>query len=394
MAKTDLASEPNMANSDLLSASGFFPTFLNWVSDHYADIILAIIAWAVVVLILLAVKAVIVRAAQKLRQDRDWRTIVTEVARKTRLWFLVALSARMVQGYAQPPVEVAQTISFIFVITAVLQVAIWARAFLIALVEYRAAASGADDRNLGSALGIIKLLVSVAVFSIAAILILDNLGVNVTGLVAGLGIGGIAIGLAAQGVFSDLFAALSIIFDKPFKIGDAITYSGKEGPVTGTVEKIGLKSTRIRSLTGELRIIGNTQLLAQEVTNYVGRSVFRMHLPVGIIYQTPPDVAETVPQIMQEETEKSGNRFVRANFTGFGASSIDFELYFEADVDNVVAANAAYQAVAFGILRAFAKREIEFAYPTQTTFTAAPDGKMIMPYPPGAIVPVRDAGAE
>ena len=124
-------------------------------------------------------------------------------------------------------------------------------------------------------MGIIRLLISITVFTIAAIVILDNLGANVTGLVAGLGIGGIAIGLAAQGIFSDLFAALSILFDKPFRVGDTITYQGKEGPVTGTVKKIGLKSTRILSLAGELRIIGNTQLLAQEVTNFTGRQMFR-----------------------------------------------------------------------------------------------------------------------
>ncbi|RJT23280.1 hypothetical protein D5I55_10705 [Chakrabartia godavariana] len=142
-------------------------------------------------------------------------------------------------------------------------------------VEHRATSGGDDDVNISSALGIIRLLVSFAVFAIATVLILDNLGVNVSGLVAGLGIGGIAIGLAAQGIFSDLFAALSIIFDKPFRVGDTITYSGKEGMVTGTVEEIGLKSTRIRAITGELRIIGNTSLLAQEVTNYAGRSLYR-----------------------------------------------------------------------------------------------------------------------
>src|SRR5690606_10817468 len=135
------------------------------------------------------------------------------------------------------------------------------------------------------------------------IVVLDNLGVNVTALVAGLGIGGIAIGLAAQGIFSDLFAALSIIFDKPFRIGDTITYQGKEGPVTGTVEQIGLKSTRIRALTGELRIIGNTQLLAQEVTNFVGRRMFRFQLPIGVIYQTDPALLAEIPALLRAEVD-------------------------------------------------------------------------------------------
>ena len=128
-----------------------------------------------------------------------------------------------------------------FVISAAFQAAVWARELVLGYVEHRV---GADEQHstLGSAVGIIRLLVTVALFAIAIILILDNVGVNVTGLIAGLGIGGIAIGLAAQGIFSDLFAALSIIFDKPFRRGDVIRIEG----VQGHVEDIGLKTTRIR----------------------------------------------------------------------------------------------------------------------------------------------------
>src|SRR3546814_7967353 len=118
---------------------------------------------------------------------------------------------------------------------------------------------GTEDESStrGSAIGIIRLLVTIALFAIAIILILDNLGVNVTGLIAGLGIGGIAIGLAAQGIFSDLFAALSIIFDRPFRRGDEITFD----QTNGTVEPIGLKTTRIRPLGGEEVVKSNANLL-------------------------------------------------------------------------------------------------------------------------------------
>src|SRR3546814_6955493 len=114
-------------------------------------------------------------------------------------------------------------------------------------------------------MGIIRVIVTFVLFAIAAVVVLDNLGVNVTGLVAGLGIGGIAIGLAAQGIFSDLFAALSIIFDKPFLKGETINYD----QTTATVERIGLKSTRLRAITGEKKIISNTNLLGKEITSYV-----------------------------------------------------------------------------------------------------------------------------
>ena len=365
-----------------------YASIVKWFSDNYIEIAIAVSASIAIVFVLIGIKALILRGTRKMAVGHNWPALIAAVIHKTRLWFFIALSARMVQGYADPPQVLAQTISFLFVVAAVLQAAFWARTFVLELIQHRAmAADGEDAGNLASALRIIELLVNVAIFAIAAILILDNLGVNVTGLVAGLGIGGIAIGLAAQGIFSDLFAALTIIFDKPFRVGDVITYNGNEGPITGTVEEIGLKSSRIRSLTGELRIIGNAQLLAQEVTNYTGRSFYRLRLPVGVTYQTPADIAEAIPCLMEELVKQGGGRFIRANFTGFGTSSIDFELFFEADVDNIADAQRIFQKVAMGILRRFNERGIEFAYPTQTNFTAAPDGKMIMPYPDTAIPP-------
>ena len=142
-------------------------------------------------------------------------------------------------------------------------------------------------------MALIRVLVSVALFAIAIIVILDNLGVNVTALVAGLGIGGIAIGLAAQGIFSDLFAALAIMFDKPFRRGDTIRY----GTTTGTVERIGLKTTRLRALTGEQVIMANTKLLEQEIHNLAEAKVRRITLPFGLTYQTPPETLERLPEI-------------------------------------------------------------------------------------------------
>ena len=131
-------------------------------------------------------------------------------------------------------------------------------------------------------MGIIRLLISIALFAVAAIVILDNMGVNVTGLIAGLGIGGIAIGLAAQGIFSDLFASLSIIFDRPFRVGEAIKYDNS----VATVERIGLKSTHLRSVNGELLVISNTNLLSKEITNYAHLERRRVQFAIGVIYQT------------------------------------------------------------------------------------------------------------
>ena len=350
-----------------------------WLSGHALRIALAVGIAALIVVFLVGIKGLLLRGAARLGGDRSWPALVGDVIRRTRLWFLIALAARLVQGYANAPEVVGQTITFVFVVAATFQAAIWARTFVIGLIEHRAG-SGSADPNLASAMAIIRLLVSFAVFAIATIFVLDNLGVNVTGLVAGLGVGGIAIGLAAQGIFGDLFAALSILFDKPFQVGDLVVYQGKEGPITGTVEQIGLKSTRIRAQSGELRIIANAKLLEQELTNLAGRAVYRQTIRLGVVYQTDPDMLDTIPAIMREAVESSGNQFIRASLAAFGASSLDYELVFECEAEDIPASKSAYQQVALAVMRAFRANGIAFAYPTQTTFTAAPDGTLVMPY--------------
>ena len=363
-----------------------------WFSQHALQIAIAIGAAALIVLLLIGLKGVLLRAAARLGGDGSWPALVGSVISRTRLWFMVALAARLVKGYANAPELVGQTIAFVFVVAATFQVAVWARTFVLGFIEHRAG-NGSVDPHLTSAMAIIRLLVSFAVFAIAVIFVLDNLGVNVTGLVAGLGVGGIAIGLAAQGIFGDLFAALSILFDKPFQVGDTIVYQGKEGAITGTVERIGLKSTRIRALTGELRIIANAKLLEQELTNMAGQRLFRMQIAVGVVYHTAPDLAEAIPTIMEEVVKAAGQTFVRANFTAFGPSSLDYQLLFEAEVADMPEAKAAYQVVALALLRAFRARGIQFAYPTQTTYSAAPDGTMIMPYAGPAASPGKSSDA-
>jgi len=175
-------------------------------------------------------------------------------------------------------------------------------------------------------------------FAIAGILILDNLGVNVTALVAGLGIGGIAIGLAAQGIFSDLFAALSILFDKPFKRGDTIRYDDS----TGTVERIGLKTTRLRSITGEQLIMANTKLLEREIHNLAQAKARRItiHLAVGgdISAATVDSVAEAAGEAV---TSRKGCKLVRCALSGAGASALAFDLVYDdlARDNDLLAAN-------------------------------------------------------
>ncbi|WP_313670274.1 mechanosensitive ion channel family protein, partial [Sandarakinorhabdus sp.] len=303
-------------------------------------------------------------------------TVLRAMVARTMLLFLVAVALDGATHAVAPPGPLMRLVDNIFTIALAVQGALWIRELVLGLVHRRAGNGGEDSDSLGSAVGVINVLVNVVVWLLAAILILDNLGVNVTALVAGLGVGGIAIGLAAQGIFSDLFAALAILFDRPFRVGDTISY----GTSTGTVEHIGLKTTRIRSLSGEQLVMANTKLLEQQVANLRRIEERRVVLNFGIVYQTPPDLMEALPGHLQAIVDAQADcRFDRAAFTGFGPSSLDFELIFFVTVPDLEAMTAARQAVGFAIVRRFAELGVEFAYPTQTTFTAAPDGRLIDP---------------
>src|SRR5688500_12177893 len=214
----------------------------DWVSANSLDLALAGLAALVIALVLIALRSFGHRLIRE--RDRDeaavegergavvlsWRNVVGRVLARTSLFFIAVAAIKLVSTQAAAPNFLQRTIDIVFIVAAALQAAIWGRELVLGYIQQRIG-EDEDRGRLSSAIGIIRLLVTVTLFAIAIIVILDNLDVNVTGLVAGLGIGGIAIGLAAQGIFSDLFAALSIIFDRPFRRGDTISFGSP--PTTG-----------------------------------------------------------------------------------------------------------------------------------------------------------------
>jgi len=351
--------------------------FSQWVSDNWVEILIAITAGIVIYAVLGIINSIAQRLLRRGAETAPVMGVFAEALSRTMHMFMMLVAARLVVGYADPTPALLRTIGFLFTVMTALQVAIWLRAIAIGLIQLRSDPELGGNDTLANASGLIKALVTVAIFAIAVVVVLDNLGVNVTALVAGLGIGGIAIGLAAQGIFSDLFASLSIIFDKPFQVGETINF----GSQTGTVERIGLKSTRLRVVTGERMIVSNAQLLNKEIVSYAQLVRRRILFAVGLIYQTTPEACAALPELLRDIVTRHGGTFIRAGFVGFGASSLDFELEFDvmsSDWDEVFVTR---HEIGLAILDAFAERGLEFAYPTQTTFTAAPDGRMIMPYP-------------
>lgn len=332
---------------------------VSWVSGHGLQIIAGVVIGVVIVLVLLGVKSLGLRICRTDADHTHWRTVIGRALSRTRFWFMVAVAAWLVAGYAHAPTAIASTIRFLFVVAAALQAAIWAREIIIGVIEHRA---GGDQENgrLGNAIGIVRLLVTVAIFAIAIILILDNLGVNVTGLVAGLGIGGIAIGLAAQGIFSDLFAALSIIFDKPFRIGQHIRF----GDATGRVEAIGLKTTRVRSIDGEQVIISNAKLLDQQIRNLADINERRVVLLLPLTYANDPDTLALLPQELKTIVHRESDcRFDHAWLIDFAPASINLELMFHVEVGAQERMNEARHRVMTAALQRLRELNVQFNYP-------------------------------
>jgi small-conductance mechanosensitive channel len=296
-----------------------------WLRVSSFDVLLAVAIGTGIVFALLAIRSLSCKLIERAKgTELHWRTIFARVVARTRFFFVVILSAQLVSDFATPPPSVTLVIHTLFVISAAFQAAIWVRELVIGYVEYKVGGD-ASHTTLGSAVGIIRLLVSIAVFSIAIILILDNLGVNVTGLVAGLGIGGIAIGLAAKGIFDDLFSALSIIFDKPFRRGDLVKWD----QTSGTVEEIGLKSTRVRATTGEEIVISNTNLLNKQLHNLARLNKRRVIEPFSVSFETGPEQLAAIPEIVAEVVKARPKcTLVRCGMTRFSKGFV-FEIQFD-----------------------------------------------------------------
>lgn len=368
------------ANSILPRLEAYWTTLVAWVEGNAVELGFAIAAAVVVFLLLSWLKRIAAKVARESEHRAELKSIIARTLARTSKFFRVMVAVEVVNRAANAPEMLTRTVDVLFTIAVTIQVAVWLREIILGLIERRVSDGQHERDTLASAMVLIRLSVSFALFAIAAIVILDNLGVNVTGLIAGLGVGGIAIGLAAQGIFSDLFAAISIIFDKPFRRGDTVTYD----TTTARVEKIGMKSTRLRALTGEEKIIANSKLLEKEITNNTLTVYRRVVFPLSLVYQTPPAVAAGVPDLLKEIVEAHGSEFIRAGFSTFGPSSLDFQLVFDVNSDDVEEMFRARHAIGIAIVERFARDGIEFAYPTQTTFTAAPDGTLVMPYAPAA----------
>jgi small-conductance mechanosensitive channel len=357
--------------------SGLYHQTFDWLIANWFEALIAIGAGILIFLVLQAVKSLGNRLCRRDPSGTGWYTVFGRAVAKTGKFFMVMLAVQLVvagAAAAHPPAALVATVKFLFTVAAVFQGAVWAREIILGAIEHRTASTDYHGEALTNAMGLIRLFVSFALFAIALVMVLGNLGVNVTGLIAGLGVGGIAIGLAAQSIFADLFAAIAIIFDRPFRRGDAITYDKS----AGTVEYIGMRSTRIRGTNGEERIIGNKKLLDFEIINNSRREYRRVIFTLGIVQTTPLDMLEQLPHLLKQIVEDHGQKFVRAGFTTFGAQSYDYDLEFDATSAVFQDMYDARHSIGLSIIKRFGEEGIALAYPTQTGLTAEEAG-MIQP---------------
>ncbi|WP_079418354.1 mechanosensitive ion channel family protein [Thiomonas intermedia] len=244
-----------------------------------------------------------------------------------------------------------------------LQVGLWVSRFVDFWIRMSRERAIAHDPETATGLAAMSFIARLVLWSLVFLLLLDNLGFNVTTLLAGLGVGGIAVGLALQNILGDLFSSLSIVLDKPFQIGHFVVVDN----FSGTVENIGLKTTRIRSISGEIVVFSNTDLTKARLRNYKFMQERRIVFAFGVTYDTPADTMEQIPVWVKSLIDAQPDaRFDRAHFKDFGDSSLNFEVVYWMKSADFTAYMNTQQTLNLGLMRVFAQHDVGFAFPTRT----------------------------
>ncbi|MEJ2310617.1 MAG: mechanosensitive ion channel family protein [Gammaproteobacteria bacterium] len=286
---------------------------------------------------------------------------------KTNTLWMVIIGLYIGSRFLELPEPATRVIHILTVIAVLIQGGIWVNAAISCLIDRSRSRRIAEDPASATMLSVIGFIGKLLLWSIVLLLILDNFGFDITALVAGLGVGGVAVALAVQNILGDLFASLSIVLDKPFTIGDFIVVDD----MMGSVEYVGLKTTRVRSLSGEQLVFANSDLLSSRVRNYGRMYKRRVVFHIGVTYQTQRDKLKIIPQILREAIESQESiTFDRSNFQKYGDFALIFEtVYFVMSPDYNLYMDI-NEAVNLQIHHRFEEEGIEFAYPTQTVFVA------------------------
>lgn len=283
---------------------------------------------------------------------------------------LMLVLALMVGGsFLDLPIRWQNRLSQLWFVAVALQMGLWGmRAIGIGVRHYLARHGSSGMTQVGASATLMSWGLRTLLWSVILLAILSNLGVNITAFIASLGVGGIAVALAVQNILGDLFASLAIAVDKPFQVGDFVVV----GSVAGTVQMIGLKTTRIRSLQGEEVVMSNTDLLKQTISNYRPMQERRIVFGFGVAYDTPADKVQAISDVVRRVVQaQPKTQFDRAHFKAFGASSLDYEVVYIVKDPSFNLYMDIQQAINLGLLREFQSMGVQFAFPTSTVHIAS-----------------------
>lgn len=296
--------------------------------------------------------------------------IPSQVLSRTTLLLLVAVSLYIGTQWLTTGPKTQRVLSSAVTIALFWQVGIWMKAAVAIWLDRKRQRSLAADRAAVGSLGIISFVLNVIIWAMVLLLTLDNLGIDITALIAGLGIGGIAVALAVQNVLGDLFASLSITLDRPFVVGDFLIVDD----FLGSVEYIGIKSTRLRSLSGEQIIISNSDLLGSRVRNYGRMNERRVVFETRVTYETPVEQLEQIGGLIREIVEAQANtRFDRSHLAKHAPGSINYETVYYVLSPDYNKYMDVQQSINLRLHRELQQRGVEFAYPTQKLYVVSQD---------------------
>lgn len=341
------------------------PTTLTFLGNTPAQWAVACtIAVLLATLLILARHAAVrrLRGAFSGRGDHQFAWL-PEIVEQTRLPFLAFVGVLVSLQYLQLPARPALILDRVTIVVFLLQAALWGNRAITLWLSRSVTRGTAPDAEGVMSMAIIGFIARAALWSVLCLMVLDNLGVNITALVASLGIGGIAVALALQNVLGDVFASLSIVMDKPFVIGDFIVVDD----VMGTVEYVGLKTTRLRSLGGEQIVFSNTDLLGSRIRNYKRMYERRVVFRIGVTYDTPRTKLEQLPVALRRIIESvDATRFDRAHFVSHGDFALQFEIVYFVLSPDYNRYMDIQQRINLELHDWCGNEGIEFAFPTST----------------------------
>ncbi len=306
------------------------------------------------------------KIAKKTKTDFDDVLIEIFKSIKPPFYFFLAIYFS-IKSLAFPEL-IDKTIFILFIVLIVFQVIRSIERLLDYFINkflQKSESKGKSKEHSRSMIKTLQVIIRIILWALGLLLILSNLGINVNSLIASLGIGGIAVALALQGVLTDVFSSFSLYIDKPFEVGDYIVI----GTDTGTVEKIGLKTTRIKTLQGEELVVSNQELTSARIQNYRKMEKRRIVFNLGVVYNTPVTKLKSIPKLIKEIIKKEKlAEFDRCYFTEFNDSSLNFEVVMYIKSPEYEDYLKTRHKINLDIYRAFEKEGIDFAYPTQTLY--------------------------